>query len=121
MNCKHCGAEIGSEDKYCEFCGNIVNKNGKDYNLDGTGVAFKVSQIFSVSNRSIVIGQTYQHIKVGDVLYKDEKQFHVTNMQVGNTVTISAELNKTQVGLVFNDFNKKDLKSGDLLVFKKEQ
>lgn len=121
MNCRYCGAEISSEDKYCEFCGKLVNENWKDYNLNGTGVAFRVSQVFSISNRSIVIGQTYQYIKVGDILYKGEKQFCITNMQVGNTITTSAEPNKSQVGLVFNDFNKKDLKSGDLLVFKKEQ
>ena len=78
MNCKNCGAEINSEDKYCEFCGEVINENGKDYNLEGTGVAFVVSQIFSVSNRSIVIGTTKQTINVGDTLYKGNKSFCVT-------------------------------------------
>ena len=121
MNCKNCGAEINAEDKYCEFCGEVINENGKDYNLDGTGVAFVVSQIFSVSNRSIVIGATKQPINVGDTLYKGNKSFCVTNMQCGNSIVTNVDANKSQVGLVFRDFNKKDLKSGDLLTFKKEK
>jgi selenocysteine-specific translation elongation factor len=119
MNCQKCGAEVSQEDKYCEYCKTVINPNGKDYDLNGTGECFIVNDIFSIINRSLIIGNAIQPLHVGDKVYSDKKQFVITNMQVGNTIVNSAKVGDN-CGLVFSDFSKKDLKRGDKLIFKKD-
>ena len=119
MNCKKCGAEIDNESKYCKYCQAVINVNGKDYSFNGTGECFVVDDIFNVSNRSLVIGRALQSLKVGDVIHFGKKQYSITHMQVGNTITNNANAGDN-CGLILSDFSKKDLKKGDKLIFKSE-
>ena len=117
MNCKQCGAEIDKESKYCKYCNVVINENGKDYSFNGTGECFVVDSVFTVSNRSLIIGIALQQLKVGDVLWFGKKQYTVNNMQVGSRIVNMADTG-VNCGLILNNFSKKDLKRGDKLIFK---
>ena len=84
MNCQKCGAEINADDKYCEYCKTLINPDGKDYLLNGTGECFVVNDIFSISGRSLIIGNTIQPLRVGDRVYSSKKhhcKVHLLSLQ----------------------------------------
>jgi hypothetical protein len=118
MKCPKCGAETNDEGKYCEYCQAVVNENGKDYSFNGTGECFEVFEILKIG-RCMASGKALQLLKVGDTLYFGNRPFVITNMQVGRNIANIANPGDN-VGLLFDNLDKKDLKSGDKLVFRKE-
>ena len=116
INCKNCGAENFEDNKLCEFCGKEINATGKDYSNGGK--AFLITDIFKISNRSMVIGKPLQYINVGDTLYFGKNAYQVWNMQKGQNVVNNVTPNDIQVGIAFVDFNIKGLKKGLTLTFK---
>lgn len=117
MNCKNCGGENDIEDKYCQFCGKVINEKGKDYSNGGH--AFLVQQIFKVSNRSMTIGKPLQYIKIGDILHLDKNTYKVWNMQKGQSAVDCVGPEDAQVGIVFENYDIKNIKKGDVLTFNK--
>lgn len=116
VNCKSCGGAVDDQSKFCPYCGNKVNEQGKDY-ANG-GEAFKITGTFKVSNRAMILGKPLQYIKVGDVLFLGDKDYKVWNMQKGNSIVSNVGPNDTLVGIAFEDFNIKGLKEGQTLCFK---
>ena len=78
-----------------------------------------VESVFAIMGRSIVVGKALQPLKVGDVVFFNKKRYTITNMQVGQAVVTNANAGDN-CGLVLSNFNKKDLKNGDKLIFAKE-
>ena len=119
VNCKYCGGDNSEDNKFCRFCGNEINPTGKDYSNGGK--AFLITDIFKVSNRSMVIGKPLQYINVGDTLYFGEDAYQVWNMQRGQNIVNSVTPSDVQIGIVFADYKIKGLKKGITLTFNKPE
>lgn len=113
IRCKTCGAEIQNEAKFCEYCGSLLNKIGKEYNKE----AFEVLDIFKISNRMLLIGCTKQPIKLNDYLTKDNKSYKVMGIQKGSLVVNNIEANISNCGIILENITKKDVKIGDKFIF----
>ena len=115
IRCKSCGSENNDDNKFCQYCGQEINPTGKDYSKGGN--AFMITDIFKVSNRAMIIGKPLQYINVGDTLFFGKNEYRVWNMQKGQNIVNSVTPNDAQVGIVFEDYNIKDLKKGITLTF----
>lgn len=116
MNCSNCGAEILKESKFCSYCGKEINKYGKVFNQD----AFIVTDVFSISNRILIIGKAVQPLKVGDKLTKNSVEYKILAIQKGNIVVQFVEAD-TNCGIILENITKKDVKKGDKFIFKQTE
>ncbi len=116
MRCEGCGAQINPESKRCEYCKIVVNPDGKDMG-DKPVECFIIEDVFTIVNRSVVVGKVLEPIKVGDFVYLGEKRFDIIGMQVGRNNVNDANAGDN-CGLVFRCLSKKDLSRGDRLVLR---
>ena len=119
MTCKYCGAEVSEKGKFCEYCNMMINPDGQDYSFNGTGECFVVEEVFAISGRAMVSGKALQPITEGDFVYFENKKFLVSKMQVGPSIVSSVKAGD-KCGLLLSELSKKDLRKGDILVFRKE-